>query len=241
MPGQRACFLLRSRRRHHGHATWPGRQLRPAIGPADPPLRQPDALGLCHGQLARHAAADPAVGSPLRRPAACLGAPELHGQLRARELSVFRVALLELRRLDDVDRTRLPDLHRQQRHRTGLHERRPGCRDQRLPAWTGSQRLQNLPASHWLLRGSVRQRQDRSPRRLRHLLRAHAGQRRIQRRDLPAVLVRPLGDPGIPFQPAHQQPDWPHRQHAVLPGRRPGYRDPLSCSCRGPVQPGRAA
>ena len=50
------------------------------------------------------------------------------------------------------------------------------------PAGLGQQRLRDTATPHRILRGSVRQRQDRSPRRLWNLLRAHAGQRHLRHR-----------------------------------------------------------
>jgi len=93
-----------------------------------------------------------------------------------------------------------------------------------------------------LQRGSVWQRQDRSPRRLRMVLRAHAGQRHLQRSNQRAVPVQRRRRQCLLLDTEHQllqrRPGWfrPWRRSADS-GRHHQHGPYLPCACRGSVQP----
>ena len=78
-------------------------QLLAVPGNADPALREPDALRVRVGQLARDAAVDPAAWPSLRRSAARLGAQQRSRQLRPGAVPLVGDSAVELRRLAEPE------------------------------------------------------------------------------------------------------------------------------------------
>ena len=135
-----------------------------------------------------------------RRP----GSATTHCELQPGPLPGQRVSTVEHGRLDGYDRARLLNVYGGRLNRSGLRERNRSCRPGGRAARAGEQLLQHVAASHRLLRGPLRERQDGSPWRLWDLLRAPAGQPDLQQRYGVTVLALTNGQPGLLQQPAHQ-------------------------------------
>ena len=105
-----------------------------------------------------------------------------------------------------------------------------------FPRGSRPERLQNLAAAHRLRLQHLRERQDRAPRRLRHVLRARPGQRCLQRRSEPAIRLSAFGDQRLLLESHHQRFDRSNHD-SVFPVGPDQHQVQLSASGHGTLQP----
>ncbi len=191
LPGEQNGCAAACRASRHGHVSWPGRQLQaagaqpirhyvsqtPSVYAMDDWRVDPEAVA-CNSECAttrcrRHGSVTTRWRTSTRQPTPAGSGPS--GPLRARcapagpgfvNVTVDGLAL-QLRERDGISPVG------------------------RLSPWPGDQRLQDVAASYGVLGRCVRGWEDGSAWRIRNVLRAHAGQRDLQRCNRFAVLVPP--------------------------------------------------